>query len=338
MEEAVQKKFSQSVLISALVKFGLDSCYYQALDGFENFIYEVHTPIKRLILRLSHSSKKNHIDVSSELAYVHYLATNQVDVATPCLSLDGNLIEVIPDGEDGYFSVVCLEKAPGSHPEGKMFRPELYFSWGKTMGRMHSISANYQPSPETERIHWYDEVEVSQPERFLPSDHWLILEKWQETISRLRTLPVTPQSYGVIHNDLHPYNFLVDGSHITMIDFEDAVQMWFVSDIATSLFMTSVMPPNNMEREEFALSFLPEFFRGYQSEKVIDPGCLYRMPLFLKFREIGQYIALYRAMDPEDPGLWIKQFMNGRRERIEHDVPVFAFNHWEQYLIIPDHQ
>ncbi len=332
MEGSVQQKFNQAILKSALKKFSLDFYPYQALDGFENFLYQVETPQKQLILRLSHNSKKDQRDIGSELAYLHYLAGNRVDVAMPQLSADGNLIETIPDGQDGYFSVICLEKAPGTHPQGAVFNEALYYNWGKAMGRMHQLSAAYQPEVEKQRIHWYEEVEVTQPEKYLPSDQWLILEKWQETISRLRTLPVTGETYGVIHNDLHPHNFLVDGNKITMIDFEDAVQMWFVSDIAISLFMTSVVPPHGLSRENFVLSFLPEFIRGYQTEKELDPVSLYRMPLFLKFREIGQYIALYRAMDPDDPNPWIQQFMDGRRERIEHDVPVFALNHWDRYI------
>lgn len=332
MEIAVKEKINQKILNEAFSRFGLETSPFTALDGFENFIYEVQAEQGSLIIRLSHSSKRTEQAVASELAYLQYLARNMANVSLPVLSLAKNLIESISDEAGGYFYAVCFEKAPGSHPQEKMYTENFHYIWGKAMGRMHQLSTSYQPVNGLERIHWFDEVEVTQPEKYVPSDQWSLLEKYQQTISRLRTLPVSPSTYGVIHNDLHPYNFLVDGGQITMIDFEDAVQMWYVSDIAASLFMTSIWPPNGLTPDQYALSFLPPFLKGYNTEKRLHPTCLYRLPLFLKFREISQYVAMYRAADLDDMDPWVARFMNGRRERIENDVPVFNIQNWDQFL------
>ena len=80
------------------------------------------------------------------------------------------------------------------------------------------------------------------------------------------------------------------------------------------------------------MEFLPPFLSGYRSEKAIDETCLYRLPLFLKFREIGQYVALHRAADMENMDPWVEKFMYQRRERIENDLPVFKINDWGQFL------
>ena len=265
MEVSVQKKFNQKILSEALLSFGLDKYSYQALDGFENFLFEVDTGSQELILRLSHSSKKTEHAITSELLYLQYLATNQANVALPILSLKNKLVETISDEEDGYFSVVCFEKAPGKHPRDEDHQTELYYTWGKAMGRLHKLSTTYQPKDGYQRMHWYEEIEVTQPDQFLSPDQWLIIEKIQQTTARLKTLPISRETYGIIHNDLHTGNFLYAGSKITMIDFEDAVQMWYVSDIAISLFMTAVWPPNNQTREEVPCTFLPPFLKGYQS-------------------------------------------------------------------------
>jgi Ser/Thr protein kinase RdoA (MazF antagonist) len=268
----------------------------------------------------------------SELLYLQYAATNQADVALPVLSLEDKLVETIPDEEDGYFSVVCFEKAPGQHPRDENHQSDLYYAWGKAMGRLHRLSTTYQPAEGYQRMHWYEEVEITQPDQFLSPDQWLIIEKIQQATARLKTLPVSQETYGVIHNDLHTGNFLLNGRRITMIDFEDAVQMWYVSDIAISLFMTAVWPPNNQPREEVPFTFLPPFLKGYRSEKEISSQCLYRMPLFLKFRELGQYVAMYRGADLENMHPWVARFMEGRRERIENEIPVFEVKDWEQFL------
>jgi len=332
MEIAVLKKFNQKILTEALHRFGLEKYPNQALDGFENFLFEVDTKPRALILRLSHSSKKTENAITSELLYLQYLAANRADVAIPKPSLEGKLVETIPDEEEGYFSAVCFEKAPGQHPRGEAHQSDLYYAWGKAMGRLHDLSSSYQPLEGFQRMHWYEEVEVTSPELFLPPDLWLIMEKLQQAVERLKTLPVSKDSYGVIHNDLHTGNFLYDGHRITMIDFEDAVQMWYVSDIAISLFMTAVWPPTGLSREEVPFAFLPPFLSGYRSEKEINAQCLYRLPLFLKFRELGQYVAMYRGADLENMHPWVARFMDGRRERIENEIPVFALNDWEQFL------
>jgi len=51
----------------------------------------------------------------------------------------------------------------------------------------------------------------------------------------------------------------------------------------------------------------------------------------MKFREIGQYVAMYRAADLENPEPWVARFMDGRRERIEQGLPYLELDHWSRF-------
>ena len=328
MEEHVAKDFQQAHIESAAEKFGVNPQSLKALDGFENFIYEGDRDGKAVILRLSHSSKKNQQQVTSELMFVHYLAEQGAGVAYPLENRQGELICRIPIADGNYFSAVCFTKAEGEHPRGSALNDELIQQWGAAMGKMHRLSQQYQAPNAYERMHWYDEIEVTNPADFLPAGQEGVIERMQQYTRTLKALPTNRQTYGVIHNDLHPGNFLFDGHKLTMIDFEDCVQMWYVSDMAISLFMSSVWPPNGLSREAFACQFWPVFLRGYREQNEMPDEWVEKLPLFIKFRELGQYVAMYRACDMNNPPPWVAHFMNGRKERIEQDRPFFETHDW----------
>ena len=54
----------------------------------------------------------------------------------------------------------------------------------------------------------------------------------------------------------------------------------------------------------------------------IDLRCVMQIPHFLKVREVGLNILLRRFFGDQVPDDWGRDFMNGRRERIEGDIPV----------------
>lgn len=334
MEKNVKKSFSPTILQQALFAFNLNPNHVIELDGFENFLFESEIGRVPAILRLSHSSKKTRLMVESELSYVNYLSQNGVHVATPFTSRNQQLTEIIPAKGGTYFTAVCFQKAIGIHPRSQDFNEQLIRVWGASLGKMHRLSMAYQPEREDlQRIHWDEEIEVTHPQRFLPPDQFKVIEQLEILKAQLRTYPIDRSQYGIIHNDLHPYNFLYDGEKITMIDFEDCVQMWFVSDLAISLFLMTVWPPDSDSREEFALKIFPTFLAGYKSEKDLPDEWLKTIPTFLKFREIGQYIAMYRGADLDDPEPWVARFMAGRRERIELGLPYLDLDDWSRFAL-----
>lgn len=60
----------------------------------------------------------------------------------------------------------------------------------------------------------------------------MLLEKLQSLEDQIDSLPREDNAYGLIHNDFHPYNFMIDGDTITVFDFDDCIYGWYALDIA----------------------------------------------------------------------------------------------------------
>ena len=141
----------------------------------------------------------------------------------------------------------------------------------------------------------------------------------------LRSLPQDRYSYGLIHQDAHGGNFFVDDEgNITLFDFDDCVYSWFVYDIAMVVFYAVT---NHEDPEGLAAEFWPHFWRGYRQENDLDPSWLAEIPAFLKLREIDLYAVIHRSFDVENlTDSWVAKFMDGRRRRIEQDVPYLGID------------
>ncbi len=59
----------------------------------------------------------------------------------------------------------------------------------------------------------------------------------EDLLKEIETLPKDKDSYGLIHNDLHPGNFLIDGERIHLIDFDGCMYSWYAFDIGNALYL-----------------------------------------------------------------------------------------------------
>ena len=159
---------------------------------------------------------------------------------------------------------------------------------------------------------------------FRPADT-IVLQKYRELLAYLRALPRSIETYGLIHQDAHGSNFFVDDAgRITLFDFDDCAYSWYANDIAIVLFY---MITNRADAIEVTREFMPHFLRGYRRENHLDPIWLKEIPHFLKLREIDLYAVIHRSFDVDHiDNAWCAKFMDGRKERIERDVPYVEFD------------
>ncbi|GAP13710.1 putative homoserine kinase type II [Longilinea arvoryzae] len=323
MDKHSRALFSDAILHEALQRF--DGCPEEvvALDGFENFIYEIQVEKQPRILRIVHSLHRKPQMIAGEIDWINTLANHGVSVPRALPSTGGRLVEVIPAADGSVFSAVTFEKAPGRPPRREDWTDGLPATLGRMLGRMHALARDYRvPDPDIRRPEIFADLEGF-ARRYLPAGEETVIRKYDELLAYLHTLPTTPDVYGLIHQDAHGGNFFVQDGKITLFDFDDCLYGWYAYDIAMALFY--VLPLHCTQKDwEFGRNFLAEFLSGYRLENSIEPFWLAQIPYFLKLREIDLYIAIHRSLDLNHLDAWCADFMRGRKENIENDAPYFA--------------
>ncbi len=274
-----------------------------------------------LIMRLTPSNKD--VDVQAQRSifdWMAFLATHGAAVPQPQPSLKGNLIEVISSAEGDWLAVV-FTRAAGILSEEipiQQWDQPLFRALGKAIGRVHAISRDYQPAPGYCFPHWDQGGNLFN--RHIQNEHWL-KEKQSYLLEQVLRIQKFPDTYGLIHGDLHFGNFFVHepSQVITLIDFDDCAYGWFSMDIAILLFDILVLY-QGYERDKFGRDFLRSFLAGYIPENPLPASWVDQLPLFLKLLEINLYDMLAKYY-PNELDEWGAKFMPGRKERLENDLP-----------------
>jgi Ser/Thr protein kinase RdoA (MazF antagonist) len=261
------------------------------------------------------------------LELVRFLADNDVPVAAPIPSRNGQLLERLEQGGQAY-TITAFEGVDGTLAERippEEWTDELFRSIGQATGKMHAASKRYHPSRlALTRPHWFASSEVRDATARLAGSKDPAKDRLQELVEELKRLPVEPDSYGMIHDDLHFANFLVrrDGS-VMIIDFDDCQYGWFTMDIAMALFDVLVLyhARSEAEKRAFARHFMHHYLAGYREENTLGVYWQERIPLFLKLKEICVYTPLVGHPEIDQPESWVGRFMPGRAERIANNVP-----------------
>jgi Ser/Thr protein kinase RdoA (MazF antagonist) len=325
MEKRIKERYDDAILHEAMHRYDIARAQIQLLDGFESFIYEFQRGQQAYILRVGHSLRRSVPLIQGEVDWINYLAKGGASVARAILSENGELVELIDDGNGGHFLATAFVKAEGKPPGEAEWNPGLFETYGVLLGRMHALTRAYEPpDPAWKRPHW-DGADMLEVERLLPASEAAVLERFHVLMDHLRALPRDEESYGLIHQDAHAGNLFVDeAGNVTLFDFDDCAYSWFVNDVAIVLFYAVMWAE---DEPGFTRDFLVHFLRGYRRENRIEARWLKEIPHFLKLREIDLYAVIHRSFDVgnlDDP--WVARYMHNRRRRIEDGVPYIGFD------------
>ncbi|NUM47743.1 MAG: phosphotransferase [Anaerolineales bacterium] len=325
MEQQIISRFNDAILQEAMRRYSIAPDHIQALDAFESFIYAFRQGEGEFILRIGHSLRKAEALIWGEVDWINHLARGGVSVARAVLSVGGNLVEAMDDGLGGQFFATAFVKARGQKPWEVGWSPEKFVGYGRLIGKMHALAVGYLPPVAAWKRPEWDDVENQFVERYLPASEVIAHEKYRELYEYLVTLPKDDRSYGLIHQDAHQNNFMMDtDGTLTLYDFDDCAYSWFVSDLAIVLFYIAFDAEELgfPTMEAFTADFMSHFLRGYREEYALDPRWLREIPHFLKLRELELYAVVFRDFDVENiDDWWIANFMRGRKARIEAGLP-----------------
>jgi Ser/Thr protein kinase RdoA (MazF antagonist) len=329
MRKEVSDLLDDRVLASAAAQYGLDRTALTSLNGNVNFVYEYEADSKAYILRLTHCSRRELLEVTAEAHFVQYLAEQGVSVSRVIPSLNGKVAERTENG----FSAVLFEKAEGRLPLPEDWNPALFYNWGKLTGQLHAQSRTYTPDPLYKRREWHEE-EWMKFETYIPSEQTKVLKRAHDLIGRLHSLPKDREVYGLVHSDLHLRNFFIHNGTLTVFDFDDCCYNWFANDIATILYhvLTRLSkPPGRAPGErEYLETFLKHFMKGYRTEHQWDAAWWHIVPDFLKLRRLLIYVYYYQEHDLANLSEERLKVLEQTRRDIEDDFPVtrICFADW----------
>lgn len=84
-------------------------------------------------------------------------------------------------------------------------------------------------------------------------------------ISEIMGLPKDSDSYGLIHYDIRPWNFIIDGEKINVFNFDDSLYGWFALDVGVALYHGLWWGRKNDAGHDFSNEIIKYFLRGYLS-------------------------------------------------------------------------
>ena len=332
----IQQRFTPAILGEALQRFGFAPEPLLELEG-SAFVYEGLVDRQPRILKIAPGIWNSDRQLTgstleqllAEVDFVRYLAENGLPVARPVLSRSGNWVERLPLDDQACFLAYTFEKAPGEmYPDADEvhFSKNVMVAWGHLCGRLHHLSAAYQPHPERRRLPWHANDLLDFP-ALIPPEQTLVYRNRDELLTRLNALPQDTESYGLVHGDFHHGNFLIDGEKLTLFDFDAAEYFWYTGEICTALYNCLPLPRHEIaKRRLYALNYLHHFLRGYRQEREFSDFWLTQIPLFLKYCELLNYAYFHKYWDLSNLTPRRAQVLADLRHRIEQEIPVVAFD------------
>lgn len=304
-------------------KFNGNTSKLKLLGGFTNNVFECEGKDGPFILKFYSDMEHSCNSVKSELDWISYLSNSGVNLTTALPSVNGNLIENATENGRN-FSVLAFRKAKGTfvdEADANRWNPGLFYKWGKVMGSIHSLSKSYKPIDDSIKRQEWNEGPL-----FLefPEVEDTILRKWNQYINKIKKLPKDINAYGMIHNDLHQKNFLLNDNEVVLFDFGDCEYNWFIYDIAISLYhaLQSISDSDRQQRKEFAVLFLKSYLRGYHTENKLNIYWLSKILFFLNYRQLFSYLYFTVFLSTKQKNsLKIAQILNNMRRKIENDIP-----------------
>lgn len=280
---------SNDLLAFAGKAYGFDAETLHFISESTNQIYGFQKDGKNYALRFSNRPSESIHELNAEMDWLYYLAENKIGVSLPLRLEDGAFAISTEDAGENYI-LTAFEFVTGTFwdkNDPEKWNETIFYHWGKVMGDIHRLTKSYQPTSDQDIRQTFDgkfSLDVDNIK------HCPTVEKIaNEIIAEMMALPKDEDSYGLIHNDMHQWNFYVDGHDINIFDFDDALYGWFSLDIGIALYHALWWGRKDDAGNDFTTRIIQNFLKGYLSANPLSDFWLSKIPLFMKFRQICKF-------------------------------------------------
>jgi Ser/Thr protein kinase RdoA (MazF antagonist) len=298
---------------SLAASFGLTPLHFVFMAQVQNTVFGFSQESAECVLRLTPESHRSFEQIEAEIDWVRHLDQWGLPVSAPIANREGNFCQRTEIDEKPWIAT-AFRRAPGKIGAESAWHQGTFRTWGQITARMHIAATGYQP-PHHPRRDWQSFLPSFVPET---DEERVAQEKLAALVSRIEALPSFRNDFGLIHSDLHFWNFAVDGDRLTIFDFDNCEHHWFMADLGTIIFESATCIHQRLARQEFIADFMKQFLPGYLA--VRDSGdLLAALPDFAKLREIQIFLTLSRRWKNREIGPFQKAFFSATREAVLTD-------------------
>lgn len=303
MEEQILKFLKEAYSIG---------CY--KVETVTNEIYRCLAKQGTFFVRIT--NYKTYHEQSEEVSWTNFLCHQGVGASEAVHSSKHQYIEKIMLNEEKL--AVVYKAAAGIHLPRAEWNKSVLKKVGKQIGKMHRVTGSYRESTAHLKD-WYENKEYD----FLthiPKEETAIREMADHLLTKIKGLPKNNSNYGLIHGDLWLENILVDGSEITMIDFQDCEKHFNIFDLAVPIYSAmefSFSGGGNIK--DYRQSITEALLDGYREEHDLSPEMVDTLPLFLKLKQLFEYNLMHMYWNHEQLSEEQVRILNLYRMRIEYD-------------------
>jgi len=276
------------------------------------FKFETHSSGKR-ILRFIDNNQRSFDEVQGEVEFLQHLKGKGVRSCTPELSNDGLLARLFP-AKSGLQTCSAMKFIPGIEVDevSQYWNKDLFRKWGQNLASLHRASRSFSPQ-KIRRWRWGDEHLIRNADKLIPPDDIKSKEFLREIIAQCAALERTKETFGLIHGDHAPNNFIFDPEteEITAIDFGNCCYHWYLADLGIAFSV--VRRKNN--REEIKAQIM----EGYCETERLPKDYEDLLNLFIRLRVIYVYLNRLHRFGP-NPVEKEAELINTLRERVHADV------------------
>jgi Ser/Thr protein kinase RdoA (MazF antagonist) len=261
----------------------------QLLNLSENATYAVQDAATgvRSILRVHRQNYHLPHQIGSELDWLDALrGDSDIIVPTVLPAADGRrVVTVNVNGTDRH--VVHFAMVAGAEPDEETVTVDDFYTLGQITAALHTHSHAWNRPAGFSRFAWDWMHSLGGDARWGrwqdadgvgTDEHRLLARAEQLLHDRLESYGSGPDRFGLIHADLRLANLLVDGSTITVIDFDDCGFGWFFYDFGTAVSF--------IEDDPALGEWQDSWLTGYRTRRPIAAADEEMLPSFVLLRRL----------------------------------------------------
>jgi Ser/Thr protein kinase RdoA (MazF antagonist) len=295
------------VAAAALAAYPVQPTDLVLLGDAENFTFRVDTATgEPFVLRVHRTTGspfhpvRTVEEVRSEMAWLVALRRDLGPaVPEPVPARDDSMVTVVAsEGMAGPRLCVLLRWLPGEFRHADLTPADLA-AVGELMARLHDHAGSFSPPTGFQRGRIGDVapgvaahvIDTIADERGA-EDADLVAAVFDRVRRAEEALGKTPETFGLLHGDLHQGNYVFHDGQVSAIDFDDCGWGHFIYDFAVMLSEVSVLDHSSALREGL--------LAGYQRVRPLPSDLDRHLPAFLALRELK--LTMWFLEERDRPG------------------------------------